>query len=398
MLICYNLPILAWRVKNLCYIFLFIPFLVFSNEKVRVNIVGYPKLDNFSIKLNNNSILYINQQKIVTDKIEIFCKEKKVVFTKNKSLFFENITIISNGIVVFDCFLGEQDYEGNFYITPKEDKISIINEIDIDKYFASVLGSEMGGGFSFEALKASAIAIRTYYYNKKNHYKNSDFDINNADGIDMVYRGNSFATKKMFKAFDDTKNLYLVNSNNELALPLFHSTSGGIILKDQVMMSKFNENIENPVLLYDIDEKKNPLSQKSPYFKFEINFTEDSLKKIVSSKLVLKRIQSIKLKYFRNTKCVDFIGFVENSENIRWLKAYEFVSLAQKNGFYNLRSIQFTMDKINNTFYFKGQGFGHLCGLSQYSAETLAKKGANYVEILNKYYPDFSIKEINYIF
>jgi stage II sporulation protein D len=324
--------------------------------------------------------------------------QERIIKFREKTIKIENINIFTKDKTIFNSFAGDQEYKGDFYITNVDDKLKIINEVLIDDYFASVLGSEMGGEFSMESLKASAIAIRTYFYKKKRNYINYDYDINNADGIDMVYRGSFYATKKMYQAFKETENLFLVDNNDNLVLPLFHSTSGGIILKDIVMKSGFNDNIDNPVLLYDVDEKNIPLSIKSPYFKFNTVLTSENLKNILSTKIKTSVIQNIKLKYFSNTKCVDFIGFENNSSKIFWLKGFEFISLAQKKGFYNLRSIQFRVDKINDNYYFIGSGFGHLCGMSQYSAEKLARNGYNFTFILKKYYPNYEIKRFLFHF
>jgi len=369
-----------------------------ASEKVRVNIIGYPKLDSFKIQLNDNSILTIDNKKIADKEIFIQPKNQKVIFENKNELQFNKITLISNGSIIFNSFAGDQKYDGDFFINSTDESISIINEIELEEYFASVLGSEMGGGFSIEALKASAVAIRTYFYTKKEDYKNTDYHINNADGIDMVYRGSTFATKKMYRAFSETDGLFLYEKSGRLALPLFHSTSGGIILKNEVMHSDFNEILSDPVLLYDKDEKGTPLSINSPYFKYSLILTEQEIKQILSPKFKIRAINGVKLKYFQKTKCVDYIGFVESNSKINWIKGYQFVSLTQKNGYYDLRSIQFNIDKIGDKFYFKGQGFGHLCGMSQYSAETLARKGFNFKDILKKYYPQLELKKTGNIF
>jgi len=381
------------RKKFLAITFFIFQFYLLYSESVKINIIGYPKLDSFKIILNEKSDFFLNKNKTAVKDFMVFPKEQKIKIGDN-FILIENISIKNNGgINIFESFAGEQPYKGNFFISKSNDTISIINEVDIDDYFASVLGSEMGGGFSLEALKASAVAIRTYYYKKRQTYKDTNFDINNADGIDMVYRGSFYASKKMYRVFKETENLFLVNKEDELVLPLFHSTSAGIILKDQVMSSRINDTIDDPILTYDTDEKGHILSESSPFFKFSININEEDMRKIISSEIKIQKIIEIKLKYFKNTKIIDFIGFYDGSE-IQWLKAYKFVSLAQRNGFNGLRSINFGLDKIGEVFYFKGLGFGHFCGMSQYSAETLAKKGLKYDEILKKYYPEYNIKRI----
>lgn len=377
------------------FLLLFIVFLSCRiNEKARVNIIGYPKLDSFGILLNENSKLYIDNKNIILEKLLIEPDSQNIILSKSKKISFKKIKIISNGIIIFDSIYGDQEYKGDFLISSGKNTIQIINIIGIDDYFASVLGSEMGESFSDEALKALGIAIRTYYYSRKKEYKNESYDINNADGRDIVYRGSSFATNKMYKIMGNVKDLFLVGEKGKLTLPLFHSTSGGIILKDQVMKSDMNENIDDPILLYDLDENGIPLSINSPYFYFFERISENEIKKIISPVIKLDKITDINLKYFNKTNCINFINFIDQNNNNHLLKAYKFLSLAQRQGYNNLRSIQFKINRSGDYYYFKGKGFGHLCGISQYSAEQLAKKGYTYKEILLRYYPEYKIKKM----
>jgi|GEM_PF-3397868 len=379
--------------------FLFIVFFCLSScrvETVRVNIIGYPKLNYFEIILNSKSKVFIDNNHINPHNLKFFPK-KNLLKLDNENTYkkFNKIIINTNGIINISCKHGTQSYKGIFEITNNDQELQMINEINLDDYLASVLGSEMGGAFSDETLKAQSIAIRTYYYSRKKEYKNKNYDINNADGRDMVYRGNDFAYDKMYKILDETENIFLINKNGKLILPLFHSTSCGIILKDSVMKSNYNDDNKNPVLLDDIDDNGIPLSADSPYYNFTIKLTNYDLLKITKPVLDLNTIIDVKLKYFNNTECVDFIGFIDEKNKTHWIKCYKFLSLAQRNNYNNLRSIQFNINKSYDEYIFTGKGFGHLCGMSQYSAEKLSKNGYDFKMILKKYYPDASIKRKN---
>ncbi len=377
-------------------ILLFLIIIIIScsiNEKVRVNIIGYPKLDSFEIKLNKKSKLLIDNKNIISNKLLIKPDSQTIILNNSNKIPFKKIKITSNGIITFISNYGDQQYKGDFLISSSNDSIQIINIIGIDDYFASVLGSEMGESFSEEALKAQAIAIRTYYYSRKKEYKNEPYDINNADGRDIVYRGDSFASGKMYEIMKKISNQFLLDEKNKLTLPLFHSTSGGIILKDKVLKSNINENITDPVLLYDHDDYGIPLSINSPYYYFIEKINENHIKNMILPIIKIDKIIDINLIYFNKTNCVNFIGFVDQNNNNHFLKAYKFLSLAQREGFNDLRSIQFKINKAGDYYFFKGEGFGHLCGMSQYSAEQLAKKGYTYIEILKKYYPEYRVAE-----
>ena len=61
---------------------------------------------------------------------------------------------------------------------------------------------------------------------------------------------------------------------------------------------------------------------------------------------------------------------------------------------FGLKSANFTIEKGEN-IVFKVKGYGHGVGMSQTGADTMAKQGSNYEEIINHFYVGIEIKEIN---
>lgn len=376
----------------LLLILLFFSCFVKRDELVKVNLVGYPQLDTFSIKTTNQSKVFINNMEKKDTTYHFFPRLMKVVTTNNEHFIIDEIKIISGQTTEISCKYGNQEYKGDFIIKSLNNKLMIINILNLDDYLAAVLGAEMGDNFSKETLKAQMIAIRSYYYARKKQYENVEYNINNTDGLDMVYRGCNFATEKMYAILSETENLVLFDKANNIAMPLFHSTCGGLILKDNALNSSFDTN-EDMVLLVDKDNNGIPLSADSPYFRFHFSITNNAILKILQSHIPINDICEINLKYFKQTNCVDFMGFIDKNGKTLWVKAYQFLSWAQKKGYNDLRSIQFQIKKNGNSYQFSGLGFGHLCGMSQYSAEKLAKRGNTYLQILKRYYPYFEVKK-----
>jgi stage II sporulation protein D len=366
-------------------------------QYVKVNIIGYPKLDSFQITLNTDSVLFIDHHKVSAPSLSIFPKQHTYQLAEDQNMRpFSFIEIQSHGTVFFVSPAGNQSYTGDFSIRMNGEQLSIINTVRIKDYFASVLGSEMGEGFSEETLKAQAIAIRTYFYTRKDQYHNEKYDINNADGRDIVYRGSAFATPLMYQIMEQTKGQILTDKEGKKILPLFHSTSGGIILKDEVMQSDMDHKIKEPVLFYDKTDTGTPLSADSPYFHFQQMISKDQILKMIQPRFQITQINDIVLSYFPDTPCVNYMGFIDQNMQVHWLKAYQFLSLAQRSGFHHLQSIQFNLQFMGTQYYFTGKGFGHLCGMSQYSAEKLAQTGHDYQKILKTYYPEYQIKKLFY--
>lgn len=362
------------------------------SETGRVFLSGYTRLTDFDVFLMRDE-LFIDEKKIKTKRIRVNCIDKTIIADNKKVYKIKNIKYSDNENRGFalDCIHGMQKYSGDFLLFEKDDKLYLINYIETNALLSSILGSEAGDSFSEEALKAMSIAMRTYYYYKKESNQSNSFDIDGADGRDIVYRGKNYATPKSNKITNMTKNMVLTDINGEIICPLYHSTSSGIILKDEVLTSTIDNSPIEPLLMVD-EENGIILPSISNYY----NFKEKIPENIVYNALGItdENRGKIKIRYFNNTKCVDFIGVTLNNGSILWTKGYKFISNCQRAGFYNLRSIQFDFTIENGMFYFKGKGFGHLCGMSQWSAENLARHGYKYDYILKKYYPYGYISKI----
>jgi len=380
------------RIKFLIYAIM--PLLFLSCGMIKVNIVGYPKLDVFEILFTEKRVIRVDGKKELTDNIRIFPGSRSALINDNSFNFKKIVIADIEKLTAVTCRYGTQRYRGSFEIFNDRDKLLLVNRLNLNDYFAAVLGAEMGDDFSDAALTAQSIAMKSYYFARIKKYKKEKYEINNADGIDMVYRGADFTSDRIYDILKKTEDIYLTDGS-KIALSLFHSTSGGLILKDEVMDSKMDEKIEEPVLLYDSADNGEPLPINSPFYNFDLKLSEKELIDILYPDIALNGISGIRVKYFEGTECIDFIGFTDNNNETSFLKGYRFVSLAQKKQYRDLRSIQFKIEKISDIFYIKGKGFGHLCGMSQYSAETLSRKGFGYDEILHFYYPQFKIRKIS---
>ncbi|WP_332695445.1 SpoIID/LytB domain-containing protein [Halalkalibacter lacteus] len=115
------------------------------------------------------------------------------------------------------------DYRGSFYIEPDDQRLTLINELDIEDYLRGVVPSEMPASWGtehLEALKAQAVAARTYAKRIANG-RYLDDDVSN-----QVYRGKSLEHTNSDKAIKETQGVVAVH-NDRLIDAVFHSSSGG---------------------------------------------------------------------------------------------------------------------------------------------------------------------------
>ncbi|MCJ8342258.1 MAG: SpoIID/LytB domain-containing protein [Cetobacterium sp.] len=120
-------------------------------------------------------------------------------------------------------------YRGDFEVrlsATNRDKLTLINEIDIERYLYQVLPSEMPEGFGLEALKVQAIAARTYALSdyKKNRYKKLGFHI--TDSTQSQVYNNLDENKTSREAINATRGEVLIYKDN-LVDAKYYSTSSG---------------------------------------------------------------------------------------------------------------------------------------------------------------------------
>lgn len=286
----------------------------------------------------------------------------------------------------------EWEDEGNnikicVYIEPEGN----IKEIVLEEYVIGVVAAEMPAEFAFEALKAQAVAARTYAYGRlKGIYKDKDDLHANADICtdfshcqawiskeEAIERWDSSSADeywdKIKKAVEETEGIVILYKG-VIANPVFHSNSGGK-----------TENAEEVWDVDPVDYLKSVISkgeEASPSFKTisKISVTEfyNTLKEyypdikvnknsIFEDMKIVERTQGDRVKTIK-------VGNIE-------IKGTDFRKI------FSLSSANFQLDKNKDgmieiiTF-----GNGHGVGMSQWGANNLAKSGEMWEEIIKYYY------------
>ncbi len=245
--------------------------------------------------------------------------------------------------------------------------------LDLEDYVTGVVAAEMPALFDEEALKAQAVASRSYAMSSvKNHIITISSSIS-----DQVYKTNYELSdnwqgnydkyfKKIKEAVRETENL-VIKRDNKILRTYYFSMSNGYT---ENSLAVFNENTFESV--------SSSLEQKLSNYLKTVTFTKNELCKLL--KLDDINIQNIK----RNeTNHVDKI-IINNKE----FTGVEFRKLL------NLRSTDFEIEEDNGEYIIATKGYGHGVGMSQYGANEMAKIGKKYEEILNHYYKNTEIKKI----
>ncbi len=119
--------------------------------------------------------------------------------------------------------LGQRRYRGRLQVLVAGGRLQAINHVPLESYLPSVVGSEMPASWPQEALRAQAVAARTYALRQRK--PSAPFDVS-ATVTSQVYKGVEAETASTRTAVASTRGLVLMYGSN-LANTVFHSSSGG---------------------------------------------------------------------------------------------------------------------------------------------------------------------------
>ena len=278
----------------------------------------------------------------------------------------------------------DQRYRGDLQVITSENFSScdLIQKASMEDYISSLLAKEMHGHWPVEALKAQAVAARTYALVKKQESVSHLFTLENTEKHQVS--GSFFdETSITRRASIATKGLILVNKRGHLTPAFFHSKCGGETYLPQQVWS---------------DPIKSYRSVKCPFC--HGHGTRDWTKSISRRRLqrVLKRAfpraatsgKGIPLQLMADQKNRDSIRFFWGGKIRRVKKSYLRKQLGRK----QLPSNNFTIFQRKNRFFIKGRGLGHGVGMCQFGALEMARQGKNHRQILAHYYPQLKIKKL----
>ncbi len=311
-------------------------------------------------------------------------------------------------------------YEGTIEIIPDSiGDFSVINQLEVENYLLGVLPYEIGPNAPLSAMETQAIIARTYALANLDRFLPDQYNLCASQHC-QVYKGLVDVNKNIKKAVENTKNIILKDQTNQIAQVFYYSSDGGYSadFSDAWMM---NKNSKYQYLKGIPSCKKFPktldLSKEEDvkYFlttqdfkKWECNDFISINKRfrwtnIISSEKLIESMKKMKDKYnftWKNFSEIKNIYVLERSHSGRVLKLA--IETNTENILLNLNEIRPVLNGLASTFFivekdsknnfiFKGAGFGHGVGLSQYGAIKLAEKNYSYEQILKEYFPNYHL-------
>ncbi len=378
--------------------------------------------------------IYIGKTFGVNNKIDIYDSENQYI-----------TSIPSNGSVLIgpklayesNIKVAEREYRG--FITFIDDNMGLktINYIDIEQYLKGVVPREIPSSSPSEALKAQAVAARSYAYSSLSKHSREGYNLCDTTHC-QVYGGFSDENAYTNEAIEQTRAM-VVKYDGSIANTVFHSSSGGFL--------DSSENIWGNKLYY-LREKEDPYSLNSKNSSWSIEISKDALcASLNQNGYKIREINDIRILDTHISGRVKELCINKNNERIvitgdkfrslmgtNNIKSTLFkiedlnptynnvIYVKDRNNVYPINDIQILSNKKalfkNNTSYniigkdkeirkvetssanfnnitISGRGYGHGVGMSQYGAIEMAKQGHNYIDILKFYYSDVDITKTN---
>lgn len=252
-----------------------------------------------------------------------------------------------------------------------------IAELNKEEYLKGVILAEIPPSFSLEAIKAQAVAARTY--TAKKLAEGEHLCNNPAHCQAWTDPTCSSYYDKISQAVDDTKSEELTYLGEPIEA-FYHSASGGK-----------TENSENVW-----QSKKDYLTSVDSPGEAEI------MKDFYSSKEVTYKELAAKINSFKNKKVIsteklkDKVKILSRTEGnrVKEIKIQNIILDGNEiRNMFGLRSSNFDITPQDKSIVFNVIGYGHGVGMSQWGAEVMARNGCSYKEILAHYYPGTIIEK-----
>jgi stage II sporulation protein D len=270
-------------------------------------------------------------------------------------------------------WIGDRWYRGKTRLLRQGSGVTAVNQVNLEQYLYSVVGSEAVPAWPLEALKSQAVAARTFAIYKSTAESNRYYDLDTTTAT-QVYKGMENEYVSTVEAVNATQG-QVMTYNGKVILAAFHASSGG-----------HTENVEDiwtsplPYLRAVVD-----YDQSAPVFQWNKSFSVGEISSLLGGVGTIRAMipeQTTPLGRIITMRVVGSRG----TKNISGTKM---------RGALKLKSTLFTVSESGGSFILDGRGSGHGLGLSQWGAYGLAQQGTPYTQILAHYYQNANLTQLD---
>jgi stage II sporulation protein D len=272
-----------------------------------------------------------------------------------------------------------------------------IDNMNIEEYVIGVVAAEMPAEFELDALKAQAVAARTYGLAHKEEFgagkspKAFGADVNDTVEFQaFMYKEDRFKLwpekyrekywDKLLKAVEETKGEVLLYNDELVMAPYYFSTSSGKTEDSAEVFSKGQPYLKS------VESKG---EERSPKYSTEVNYSYEQLVDILNKSSTKWKLQVKSL-----NKQILILERSSGGSVTKIRIGNEEITGSKFRSLLNLNSSNFEIKYNKNQVIITCKGYGHGVGMSQWGADAMAKEGYDYKEILEYYYRGVKISRL----
>jgi stage II sporulation protein D len=300
-----------------------------------------------------------------------------------------------------------QPYRGELHVQRAPGGgLTVVNRLDMETYLLGVVPREIGR-FDldiYEAIKAQAVAARTYAVTYLGRRQQQGFDVF-ATVEDQVYGGAAAENETVNRAVRETAG-EILTYNGQPITAYYHSTCAGQTAAIDEVWN--NAPVPYLVSVRDIDPSGQAYDRASSRFRWEERWTHEQLVSILNRTLadslggrrirqirdmrVLERTPSDRVRRMRIE--TDAGSFTVGKDRVRWILPP--IRNGNPTGILNSSKFDVTLTRSGGRvteIVAAGGGWGHGIGMCQVGAMGRARAGQDYRTILRTYYPGTEIRK-----
>lgn len=301
---------------------------------------------------------------------------RSVVYVSEGRLMLDGAPVVAPDGVKFrsDGFVtvAEQPVRGQIEIRKSGSGLIAINVVGLEDYLAAVLGSEMPASFPQEALKAQAVAARTYALRRKIDAWGKPYHLGNTV-LHQVYGGARAEDVRTREAVRAT-NGEVLTFRMEPIEAYFHSACGGRTESGQEALGR-----DLPYL-----KPVECVCQDGLHSDWIHKLRPSDLTGLASGVKGMKVLERTATGRARRVELAAAGGS----------RALSAVELRRLIGYDKIKSLTFDSESSRGAVTLRGHGYGHGAGMCQWGARGYAERGWDYRRILSHYYSGAELRKM----
>lgn len=262
-------------------------------------------------------------------------------------------------------------------LTPDKKQFLLINRVDLEKYIAGVVESEAGTKSDLEYYKLQSILCRTYLLAHLTRHVMEGFEV--CDDVHCQAYLSKPSRPEISEAVFNTMGEIVVDNDLNLITAAFHSNCGGETCNSQdvwAVPTSYLKSVRDTFCLNKLHahwKRTISLEDWKTYLQLKHNYpVEDTLKFNTANSFNQSTVRSI---YFTD-------------KNLK-------IPLKTIRADFQLKSTFFSVEQKGDMIIFNGRGYGHGVGLCQEGAMEMARLHYKYKDILNFYFKDVYLINLN---